>query len=164
MAEELRLIPRTRELCHAFYQALVQDPALFADKDAFRPWVYDRERVDDLFDRQAGRTDRQYFSVVQGETVIGEVYFKNIDRTEHRCEMGICLTDDRWKNRGLGTEAEKQALALAFGTFSMDTVTAECLAGNIRSRRAAEKAGFRSVSEDGGWVLFEIHREEFGEI
>ena len=163
-AEEPCLVPRTRELCHAFYRELVQDPDLFADKNDFRPWTYDREKVDDLFDRQAARPDRLYYSVMHGETVIGEVYFKNIDRSEHRCEMGICLTNDRWKNRGLGTKAEKQALALAFGTLDMETVTAECLAGNRRSCRAAEKAGFRRVSEADGLVLYEISREEFGEI
>ena len=163
-AEEPRLVPRTRELCHAFYRELVQDPDLFADKNDFRPWSYDGEKVDDLFDRQAARPDRLYYSVMLGETVIGEVYFKNIDRPEHRCEMGICLTNDRWKNRGLGTKAEKQALALAFGSLNMETLTAECLAGNRRSRRAAEKAGFRRVSEADGLVLYEISREEFGEI
>ncbi len=162
-AEEPRLVPRTRELCHAFYRELVQDPDLFTDKNDFRPWSYDGEKVDDLFDRQAARPDRLYYSVMLGETVIGEVYFKNIDRPEHRCEMGICLTNDRWKNRGLGTKAEKQALALAFGSLNMETVTAECLAGNRRSRRAAEKAGFRRVSEADGLVLYEISREEFGE-
>ena len=90
--------------------------------------------------------------------MIGDLSIKNIDRQARRCELGLCLAGDRWKNRGYGTRAEQLAVALAFSELGMDTVTACCLPGNVRSRRALEKTGFRPVSREGDFMLYEIKK------
>ena len=89
MAEPLRLQPDTRESCHAFYRALRQDPALFAEGEAFVPYRYDAAEVDRRFDALQARRDKRSYAILLGERVIGNLCFKHIDTSAGSCELGV---------------------------------------------------------------------------
>lgn len=93
---KITLIRRTRESCHAFYQALVQDPVLFGDGESYQPYQYDPDAVNALFHKREQQRDRMGFSVLLGNVVIGDVSFKHIDREKRCCELEICMTKERY--------------------------------------------------------------------
>ena len=161
---ELRLIPETRETCHAFFRRLQQDPALFAEGEAFVPYCYDEAAVDARFDALQTRQDKKCYALLLGDTVIGNVELKHIDAAARSCELGICLTDDSVKNRGFGTEAMREALRLGFEELGMERITARCLLTNRRSLRAAGKAGFRPTGGDARFRRFAVSRGEYEQV
>ncbi len=160
MAEPLRLQPDTRESCHAFYRALRQDPALFAEGEAFVPYRYDAAEVDRRFDALQARRDKRSYAILLGERVIGNLCFKHIDTSAGSCELGVCLTDESVKGRGYGTQAERLALRLGFEELGLSQIRAKCLKQNRRSLRALQKAGFHRTAEDADFVWFSVSREE----
>ena len=160
---ELRIIPETRETIHAFFRALVQDPALFAEGEAFVPYAYDAAAVDARFDALQTRTDKRSCAIVSDGAVIGNLEVKHIDAAAKSCELGICLTDDGVKNRGYGTQALRLALRLCFEELDFETVTARCLRTNTRSQHVLEKLGFRPAGGDEQYCRFTFEREDYGE-
>lgn len=161
------LIRRTRESCHAFYRGLVQDPMLFSDDQPYQPYHYDPGRVDAFFYSRERQPDRIGFSVMLGDLVIGDVSLKHMDEENHSCELEICMVNDSAKNKGYGTQAEKQAVEYAFEHLNMRTVFADCLTKNTRSQRVLEKVGFQFVSESDGFRYYrmteEIYLQSYGD-
>lgn len=160
---ELRIIPETRETIHAFFRALVQDPALFAEGEAFVPYAYDAAAVDARFDALQKRTDKLSFAIVADGAVVGNLEVKHIDEAAKCCELGICLANDGVKNRGYGTQALRLALRLCFGKLGMARVTARCLRTNTRSLHVLEKLGFRPTGGDERFCRYTFEREDYGE-
>ena len=158
---ELRLVPSTRELCHAYYRFFVHDPALFEDKSKLVPYVYDEAAVDAKFEERSKLTDRRPYYILLGDTVIGELVLKNIRPDEKSCTLGICLVNDRWKNRGYGTAAERLALAIAFEELGMNDVLADTLLLNTRSQHVLKKLGFRQIAADEHLKYYRITRDEY---
>lgn len=150
MAGEVTLTPRTRELYHEFYRNFVQDEALFADMSLYKPHAYDAQWVDARFDRHAADVTRRCLCVMLGGKVIGDIVLHGIDMEKRTCELGICMVNDSYKNKGYGTEAEKLAVRYALDELGMDTVTAEVIHKNTRSQHVLEKAGFKFTHEDDG--------------
>ena len=111
-------------------------------------------------ERQARQNERRFYILLEREP-IGELVLKAIDAERRCCALGICLKNDRFKNRGYGTVAERQALRYAFEELGMETVLADSLLRNTRSQRSLQKAGFRFVSEDGHFKYYQISREQF---
>lgn len=157
---QLRLVPATKELCRAFYQVFEHDPDLFEDKSKLVPYVYDEAAADARFEDRQKRPNRAFY-VLLGEQVIGEAVLKNLDPENKRCELGVCMVNDRYKNKGYGTAAERLALEKAFGEFDMETVLADTLLLNTRSQHVLLKLGFRFVSEDEHLKYYRITKEEY---
>ena len=155
------LTPATRSLCHAFFRGFEQAPELFEDPDLCRPYVYDREKVDAWFTERQAREDERRFYILLDQKPIGELVLKHIDPERKRCELGICLKNDRFKNHGYGTVAQRQGIRRAFEELGMETVLADSLLRNTRSQRSLQKAGFRFVSEDEHFKYYRISREDF---
>ena len=139
----------------------MQAPELFEDPAAFQPYVYDPARVDAYYAERANAADRRKLCVLLDGNVIGEVEYKRIDEEKKSCELGICLTNDRWKNKGCGTAALRLALRYAFEELGMETVLADSLLKNTRSQHVLQKAGFRYVSADGHFRYYRITREQY---
>lgn len=148
MDEKIMLVPRTRELFHEFYRNFVQDEALFADMSLYKPYTYDAQWVDARFDRHAADENRVCLCVMLKGKVIGDVVLHGIDTDAHTCELGICMLNDEYKNRGYGTEAEKLAVRYALEELGMNTVTAKAIHKNTRSQHVLEKIGFNYTHED----------------
>lgn len=143
----IRLQPMTLEICRIYMQGFIPDPALFADPNTYKPYIYNESACDHYFLRyqQLGRV---HMAVMLGSEPIGEVILKNIDYQNKYCAMGISLQHDRYKNKGYGTKAESLALNYAFTEMGMETVFADALINNQRSRHVLEKVGFIKTHQD----------------
>ena len=73
--------------------------------------------------------------------------------------MGICLKSDAYKNRGIGTQAERLAAAYVFSELNIPLLYADTLRTNTRSQRVLEKAGFSFIREDGDFRYYRICRD-----
>ena len=153
--------PQTLADYDALCRGLVQDPLLFADPDAFRPYRYDPTAVAETFEKNRKRIDRRYFTVFLDDMPIGELVLKCIDFEQKSCEFGICLQSDAVKNRGYGTAAERLALRYAFETLGMETVYADALIRNRRSCHVLEKIGMNKIGVRGDFNLYRIDRAAF---
>ena len=160
----IELMPMTRERMRAFYRGFVYDPDIFTDMELFerlKESPYNEEKVDALFDRRSREEDRVFFAVMLDGRVIGEVGFKHIDRERKDCELSINMQNDFVKNRGYGTEAERQAVRYAFERLGMESVRAETVLKNARSRHVLEKLGFVPEGERDGFRLYRLTREDW---
>lgn len=82
------------------------------------------------------------FVIYDGETAVGSVYLRDIDRSNQKCEYGIFIGDDNCRGKGIGTAAAKLALAYAFEQLQMNRVYLRVFADNLGAIRSYEKAGF----------------------
>lgn len=144
---EIAITPMTRPLCHTFYQGFENDPDTFMDMSRFAVYEYTPERADRYFEEQQS-PDRIVFMVMEGGRPVGEVKLKYIDHGAKQCSLGIHLQNDRAKNRGVGTAAERLALEYAFNVLGMEMVNADAVLKNKRSQHVLEKVGFVYVRED----------------
>ena len=158
---DLELVQMTREHMNEYFRSFVPDPDLFMDDEQLRPYRYDSARVDAFYNRRQAETDSAYFAILLDGTVVGEVGLKHIDRAKGECELSIHLTNDSVKNRGIGTEAERQLLRCAFFDLGMETVLASCTLKNSRSRHVLEKVGFRPVGQDGTFRYFILSKTDY---
>ena len=150
----------TKELCRELFRGYEYDPMIFADMSAFKPYKYSEESADAHFEKQ-NKPDRKSFAIMLDGKVIGEVYFKHIDRKNKTCELGIGIKSDGFKNRGYGTAVERLAVEYAFEQMNMNTVLADTIHKNKRSAYVLEKAGFSFVSEDDMFRHYRIDREDW---
>ena len=146
-------MPMTRELCHTLFRRWENDPAVYADKAQFSPYVYDAAAVDRYWEARQG-PDRVMLAVMLSGEVIGELQLKGIDRGRQECTLSIHLCSDKVKNRGFGTAAEKLALRYAFEELGLETVYADALVKNARSCHVLEKAGFTFLREENGFRYY----------
>jgi ribosomal-protein-alanine N-acetyltransferase len=92
---------------------------IFAEQTAL-PWVV------------ASRTNEQ---------MIGTCAIWNIDRPNHRAEIGYVLAPEWW-GKGLTTEAVAAAVTFGFTNMGLHRIEAETDPENAASRRVLEKLGF----------------------
>lgn len=150
----------TREQCHDFYREFENDPAV----GHYYEFHYDPAWADAYFDRNAA-PDRRLFAIMLGSRIIGECKLKDIDDENHTCRMGIHLQNDSVKERGYGTRAERLLLRYAFEQMGMQTVYADAVLGNARSRHVLEKVGFSQTGQDETFAYYRCDgpRKEQGE-
>ncbi len=149
----IRLDIMTRELCRAYMQEFNHDAALFLDPSQMKPYIYHEQQCDAYFERNQ-KSGRVHLAILHGEEPIGEVILKNIDCEQKQCSLGICLKNDRWKNKGFGTEAERLVLQYAFEHIGMDAVAADALQHNKRSQHVLKKVGFQETHQDAHFVYY----------
>jgi RimJ/RimL family protein N-acetyltransferase len=75
--------------------------------------------------------------------------------------MGISLMNDQYKNQGIGTAAEKQTLRYAFEQIGMETVYADALITNLRSRHVLEKVGFRETHANAQFAYYQCDKDSW---
>lgn len=157
VALERTTLPRLQE----YYRHFRADPDLYMDMALYREYVYAPEKVEAYYRRISSAGDRADFLVLLDGRPVGEVALKRIDRAAGRCELSIHLQNDSVKNRGVGTLAERLALAQAFGPLGLETVCADAVLKNARSRHVLEKVGFRPTCADERFVHYEISAGDF---
>ena len=151
------LTPMTGEMYRRYFSEYENDPALYADKSRFEPYVYSEEKVERYIARQKD-LGRVTLAIMYGEEIAGEIVFKNIENGVS-ATMGLSLKNDAFKGRGIGTEAERQAILYAFGVLDVPTLYADALKSNARSIHVLKKVGFRFVREDELFAYFRVDRE-----
>ena len=154
----------TRELFHELFRGFQYDPCMFTDMDLYekcRQAHYSKEATDARYDNRLARKDSASFAVMQQDGVIGEVVLKHIDRERNQCEIGIHLINDSVKGKGCGTAAERLAIEYAFEKLGMETVLADCIVKNARSRHIIEKLGFDLLGESDGFYYFKLDKEKY---
>ena len=149
------LQPMTRQMCHEFYRGFENDPAV----GHYYAFHYDPAWADAYFDRNQ-TPDRLLFAVLLEGRIIGECKLKDIDMENHTCRMGIHLLNDSVKERGYGTQAERLILRQAFRELGMQTVYADAVLGNTRSRHVLEKVGFYETGRDETFAYYRCDRED----
>ena len=134
------------------------DPELFLDKTQYQPFHY----TDGFAEKRVARyaeLGRVFLAVMLETEPIGEVVLKEIDWDKRCCTLGISLVSDGFKNKGYGTETERQALDYVFRIMDFDAVYADSLVTNLRSRHVLEKVGFREIRRDDIFVYYRCDRQ-----
>ena len=155
---EITLAPMTRELFHTLYRGFENDPDIYMNMQYYTQYVYNSEKVDERFD-SLQTPERVVFAVMLDGAPIGEVQLKRINRERNDCTLSIHLQNDAVKNRGFGTQAEKQAVRYAFDVLKLDAVNADAVLKNTRSQHVLEQAGFMFTREDEVFRYYRIENE-----
>ena len=110
---------------------------------------------------RADRADRLDLSIVDRASGrwAGEVVLNNLDRANRSCGFRILLGSAEVRDRGLGTEASRLALAHAFEQVGVHRVELQVYAFNPRAKHVYDKLGFRyegtrrqALCWDGRWI------------
>lgn len=155
---EISLVPISYEKWHDMYKRFKNDPDIFIDMNLFKPYDYDYAKVKKLFAEQM-REDRLVYFIQKGEEVMGEIKIKYIDWEKNCCCFGIHMIDDKYKNKGYGTRAEKLIVEYAFNVLGFDTVNADAVLKNKRSQHVMEKVGFKFVRTEGNFNYYSISKK-----
>ena len=156
------LTAMTPEMYHLYFREYENDPELYPDKEKYTPFTYSAEKVDQYIRRQIDQ-NRITLAVMAGEEIAsdeiaGEIVFKNIEK--HKCAtLSISLKNDRFKGRGIGTQAERLAIRYAFRDLDIPTLYADAVQTNARSQHVLEKAGFLFTHEDRDFKYYRIDRD-----
>ena len=159
MENTVFLRPMTAEMYHAYYREYENDPDLYLDKSQCKPFVYSAEWVDNYIRRQVSR-NRICFAIMLGDEMAGEVILKNVEPGKS-ATLGICMKNDAYKNRGLGTQAERLVIDFVFHELNIPVLYADTLLTNERSQHVLEKAGFRFQRTEGEFRYYCIAKAEY---
>ena len=157
MDESVRLRPMTAEMYHAYYREYQNDPDLYPDRGDCRPFVYDPEWVDRYIRRQAEKR-RRCFAIMVGDEMAGELIIRDIEPKE-RATLSISMKNAAYKDRGIGTRAERLAIGVVFDEMEIPVLYADALLTNARSRHVLEKVGFVETGRDGAFAYYCLRKE-----
>lgn len=149
----ISLQPYTLQRCHAFWKIYEADPAMMDGS-----FTYDANWVERYFHGKCQESNRRYFAVCVDDTVIGEIQLKSIDLTEKSAVLSVHLNCGIYKNRGFGTEAQRQMISYGFDQLGLQKIYADCLHRNQRSRHILEKLGFRHLRSDDCFHYFVLEK------
>ncbi len=152
---QIYLTPMTNALYHEYCQNYEHDPDLFMDMATFVPYQYSFEGAE-AYMRRKKEKQQIVFAIMENDLPVGEGLLKEIDFDKKVCTLGICLQNDRVKNRGIGTRAEQLILEYAIKELGMKTVYADAILKNTRSQHVLEKVGFQKTGQDDKFVYFKF--------
>ena len=157
MKRQISLRPMTKKMYHRFFKKYQNDPDLFLDKKDFKPYVYDKKKVDVYIKRQT-TLRRLPFAICLGYKIVGELKIYNIvEKTS--ATLGISMINDKYKNKGFGTQAERLAIDYVFNTLDIPVLYADSILTNLRSQHVLEKVGFRFLHQDDKKKYYCIERK-----
>lgn len=87
---------------------------------------------------------RHTFTIVNNGEFVGVVRLVRGDAVTGTAELDYFVAVPFW-NRGIATEAARQAVEYAFRELGLSTLTSRCLVRNPASARVLEKNGFRGT-------------------
>jgi RimJ/RimL family protein N-acetyltransferase len=118
------------------------------DEQRLRTYTYDKEWVDRYYQKKVTDKSRRFFAICHYEKAVGEISLKNIDFEQGCATMSVVFSNDNYKNRGWGTEAERLIVDYAFDELGLHIIYADCVLRNKRSQHVLEKIGFIYSHED----------------
>ncbi|MDR2516375.1 MAG: GNAT family N-acetyltransferase [Spirochaetaceae bacterium] len=90
-----------------------------------------------------------HYSIIDQETnaLLGSCGFVDIDHLNQTAEVGICIGNKQYWNRGYGTEALILLLDYGFKALNLHNVLIRVYAFNERAAKCYEKAGFKLMGK-----------------
>ncbi len=155
---EVRLAPMTDEMYHDYFKEYENDPDLLLQGQAYVPYTYSKEKADRYIRRQKEKK-RIPLAILCGDEITGEIIIKDIE-AHNSATMSITLKNARYKDRGIGTMAEKLAIRYVFDELDIPVLYADTVNTNKRSQHVLEKAGFVFVREDNDFRYYRIDRTD----
>jgi RimJ/RimL family protein N-acetyltransferase len=130
---------------HAFWQAYVPDPMT----DFHGAYHYDAKHCEKMFERAVERAAwyPSFGIFLPDGRPIGMLSLKRLVRGV-RCELGVMLQCDAYKNQGYGTEAMRLLLDFAFAEYALRRIFADTRIDNLPMRHILPKLGFAYICRD----------------
>ncbi len=152
----VKLTLMTDEMYRLYFREYENDPDLYMPGQEYVHYEYDEKKVERYVQRQRD-LKRVTLAVLCNDEIVGEIIIKNIEA--HKCAtMGIALKNAKYKDQGIGTAAERLAIAYVFHELDIPTLYADTIKTNTRSRHVLEKAGFSFIREDKDFKYYRIDR------
>ena len=152
----VELVPMTADMYHRYYKEYENDPDLLLPGQPYVPCVYIEDKVDRYIQRQRDLNRVPLGILWEGE-IVGEIVIKNIEA--HQCAtMGLSLKNAKYKDRGIGTAAERSAIRFVFEVLDIPILYADTVKTNTRSQHVLEKVGFVFLREDQNFKYYRIDR------
>ena len=130
--------------------------------------------ADCIRDRRKPRRDRYRLAIELPDGVVAgcaAIHWRGRGHSGGDDRLGCFLARD-YQGRGIARDATRLLIGFGFGDLGMHRISATCLEGNTRSRRALQDLGFvyegtmRShSSRDGRWLdrhFYSLLKEEWG--
>ena len=153
----VKLVPMTDEMYRVYLREYENDPDLFLPGQAYRRYEYSEERTAQYIQRQR-ELKRVPLAILHGGGIVGEIVIKNIEPGVS-ATMGIALKNAAYKDRGIGTQAERLAVRYVFDVLDIPTLYADAIRSNVRSQHVLEKVGFALIREDRDFKYYRIDRK-----
>lgn len=155
---EIRLTPMTDGMYHRYLKEYDNDPDLYLPDQPYAHYIYSEERAARYIQRQKD-LHRIPLAILKGGEIVGEIVIKNIE--PNKCAtFGIALKNARYKDRGIGTQAERLLIRYVFDELDIHTLYADTVRSNTRSQHILEKLGFMQIHEDENFLYYRLDRED----
>ena len=153
----VKLTLMTDEMYRLFFREYENDPDLYMPGQEYVHYEYSDEKVERYVRRQRD-LKRVTLAIMYDDEIAGEVIIKNIEA--HTCAaMSITLKNEKYKERGIGTAAERLAVRFVFYELDIPTLYADTVQTNLRSQHVLEKVGFSFIREDKDFKYYRIDRK-----
>ncbi len=153
--QDISIQPYTLENCHDFYLRYVADPLM-----TNQVFHYDSESVDSYYKSKISDPNRRVFGVFLYSEVVGEIQLKKINYQKQTATLSIILANDKYKNLGIGTQAERLILGFAKISLGLSKIFADTTSRNLPSKRVLEKVGFKYMYDELDMSYFEIDLDD----
>ncbi len=152
----MKLVPMTDDMYRSFFSEYENDSDIFLPGQEYSHYKYSDEKVAKYVQRQQD-LKRIPLAIMYDDDIVGEIIIKNIE-PHHCATLGIVLKNARYKDHGIGTQAEKLAIQFVFDDLDIPTLYADTVRTNGRSQHVLEKTGFTLIREDRDFKYYRIVR------
>ena len=152
----IKLVPMTDAMYRSFFLEYENDPDLCRPGQEYARFEFSEEKIARYVQRQRD-LKRIPLAIMRGDEIVGEVLIKDIV-PRNRATLGIVLKNARYKDQGIGTQAERLAVRYVFRELDIPTLYADTIRTNTRSQHVLEKVGFTLISEDRDFRYYRIDR------
>jgi len=125
------------------------------EREYMREWLPFVDTTQDVEDtgnyvRYVLQTGEQQFTIYYKDKFVGLAGFKDIDKDNHKTEIGYWLSQYA-QGKGIMTQTVQKLLEYAFGEMGMNRVQIKVALENQKSRNIPEKLGFQveGIERDG---------------
>ncbi|MFU0783946.1 RimJ/RimL family protein N-acetyltransferase [Thermohydrogenium kirishiense] len=137
------------------------------------PYPVTEGSVSEWLSKRANPSESGEFAIIYNETkeYIGNISYGNVDWKNRHCEIAIMIGEEKYRNRGLGSEAIMTLLDFIFNELNLHRVELKVYDFNERAIRCYEKCGFKkegllreAVYKHGKYInecIMSIIKEEF---
>jgi len=109
------------------------------------PYPVTEGSVSEWLSKKANHHESGEFAIIYNETkeYIGNISYGNVDWKNRHCEIAIMIGEEKYRNRGLGTEALVTLLDFIFNELNLHRVELKVYDFNERAIKCYEKCGFK---------------------